>query len=68
MEHNTRKTLPERSQQDYWEFITEYPSTVSSYGTYSFSFVWNLHACSLKFNSKLLGDTGAMPEFVRIPV
>jgi hypothetical protein len=24
MEHNTRKTLPERSQRDYWEFITKY--------------------------------------------
>ncbi len=44
---------------------------VSSYGTVPgilFPFVWNLQACSLKFNSKLLGDTGAMPEFVRIPV
>jgi hypothetical protein len=27
MEQNTRKTLPERSQWDYWEFITKYPST-----------------------------------------
>jgi hypothetical protein len=23
MEHNTRKTLPERSQRDYWEFNTK---------------------------------------------
>jgi hypothetical protein len=38
MEHNTRKILPERSQRDYWEFITKYPSkymTCSSCGTCS---------------------------------
>jgi hypothetical protein len=23
MEHNTRKTLPKRSQRDYWEFISK---------------------------------------------
>jgi hypothetical protein len=26
MEHNTRETLPERSQRDYWKFITKYSS------------------------------------------